>query len=56
MKVVISALFCIRILQKPELVNEIDNKALGKLLPKELLEPLEDQYLSKQQVTCCYLL
>ncbi|XP_037602954.1 tumor necrosis factor alpha-induced protein 2 isoform X1 [Sebastes umbrosus] len=37
------------ILSKPELVNEIDNKALGKLLPKELLEPLEDQYLSKQQ-------
>lgn len=38
-----------QILSKPELVNEIDNKALGKLLPKELLEPLEAQYLSKQQ-------
>lgn len=37
------------ILQKPELTSEIDVEALGKLLPKEFLEPLEDQYLSKQQ-------
>ncbi|XP_059209245.1 tumor necrosis factor alpha-induced protein 2-like [Centropristis striata] len=37
------------ILQKRELVNEINIEALGKLLPKELLKPLEDQYLSKQQ-------
>ncbi|XP_051241123.1 tumor necrosis factor alpha-induced protein 2-like isoform X2 [Dicentrarchus labrax] len=37
------------ILQKPQLVNEINNEALGKLLPDELLEPLEEQYLSKQQ-------
>ncbi|XP_076604047.1 tumor necrosis factor alpha-induced protein 2-like [Chaetodon auriga] len=38
-----------QILQKAELVNEIDGEALGKLLPKESLEPLEEQYLSKQQ-------
>lgn len=38
-----------QILQKPELASEIDAKALGKLLPDELLEPLEEQYLSKQQ-------
>ncbi|XP_031729063.1 tumor necrosis factor alpha-induced protein 2 isoform X1 [Anarrhichthys ocellatus] len=38
-----------QILQKPELVGEIDVEALGKLLPEELLKPLEDQYLSKQQ-------
>ncbi|XP_035530467.1 tumor necrosis factor alpha-induced protein 2-like isoform X2 [Morone saxatilis] len=37
------------ILQKPQLVNEINKEALGKLLPDELLEPLEEQYLSKQQ-------
>lgn len=50
MKVVIFAV-CLRILQKAELAGEIDAEALGKLLPKELLEPLEEQYLSKQQVT-----
>ncbi|KAM6917365.1 tumor necrosis factor alpha-induced protein 2 [Lycodopsis pacificus] len=38
-----------QILQKPELTGEIDVEALGKLLPEELLKPLEDQYLSKQQ-------
>ncbi|XP_070835817.1 tumor necrosis factor alpha-induced protein 2-like [Chaetodon trifascialis] len=38
-----------QILQKAELVGEIDAEALGKLLPKESLEPLEEQYLSKQQ-------
>ncbi|XP_068574118.1 tumor necrosis factor alpha-induced protein 2 isoform X2 [Cebidichthys violaceus] len=38
-----------QILQKPELVGAIDVEALGKLLPEELLKPLEDQYLSKQQ-------
>uniref|UniRef100_A0A3P8S1A7 TNF alpha induced protein 2 n=1 Tax=Amphiprion percula TaxID=161767 RepID=A0A3P8S1A7_AMPPE len=37
------------ILQKPELVNEIDAEALGKLLPEHLLEPLEEQFLSNQQ-------
>nr|XP_015824468.2 tumor necrosis factor alpha-induced protein 2 [Nothobranchius furzeri]XP_054598069.1 tumor necrosis factor alpha-induced protein 2 [Nothobranchius furzeri] len=37
------------IFQKPELSSEIDSAALGKLLPKELLEPLEEQYLSKQK-------
>ncbi|KAM7376384.1 hypothetical protein PAMP_006125 [Pampus punctatissimus] len=37
------------ILQMPMLASEIDNEALGKLLPEELLEPLEEQYLSKQQ-------
>ncbi|XP_051812544.1 tumor necrosis factor alpha-induced protein 2 isoform X2 [Acanthochromis polyacanthus] len=37
------------ILQKPELVNEIDAEALGKLLPEDLLEPLEEQFLSNQQ-------
>lgn len=44
----------IRILQKPELASEIDIEALGKLLPKELLEPLEEQYLSKRQVIQAY--
>ncbi|XP_045919634.1 tumor necrosis factor alpha-induced protein 2 isoform X2 [Micropterus dolomieu] len=38
-----------QILQKPELASEIDSEALGKLLPAELLKPLEEQYLSKQQ-------
>ncbi|XP_033497952.2 tumor necrosis factor alpha-induced protein 2 isoform X1 [Epinephelus lanceolatus] len=38
-----------QILQKPELVSEIDVEALGKLLPEQLLKPLEDQYLNKQQ-------
>ncbi|XP_073340549.1 tumor necrosis factor alpha-induced protein 2-like isoform X2 [Pagrus major] len=37
------------ILQKPELACEIDGAALGKLLSKDLLEPLEEQFLSKQQ-------
>lgn len=50
MKVVISAV-CVRILQKAELASEIDAEALGKLLPRKLLEPLEEQYLSKEQVT-----
>lgn len=45
---VISAVF--RILQKPELTREIDTESLEKLLPKELLDPLEEQYLNKQQV------
>ncbi|XP_041828814.1 tumor necrosis factor alpha-induced protein 2 isoform X2 [Melanotaenia boesemani] len=37
------------ILEKPELASDINSAALGKLLPKELLEPLEEQYLSKQK-------
>uniref|UniRef100_A0A1A7WG42 Tumor necrosis factor, alpha-induced protein 2 n=1 Tax=Iconisemion striatum TaxID=60296 RepID=A0A1A7WG42_9TELE len=37
------------IFQKPELSSEIDYTALGKLLPKELLESLEEQYLTKQK-------
>ncbi|XP_029349750.1 tumor necrosis factor alpha-induced protein 2-like isoform X2 [Echeneis naucrates] len=37
------------ILENPELANEIDVESLGKLLPQHLLEPLEEQYLSKQQ-------
>ncbi|XP_071353729.1 tumor necrosis factor alpha-induced protein 2-like [Trachinotus anak] len=37
------------LLQKPELASEINTEALGKLLPQELLEPLEKQYLGKQQ-------
>ncbi|XP_070698095.1 tumor necrosis factor alpha-induced protein 2-like [Pempheris klunzingeri] len=37
------------ILQKPELAGDIDSEALGKLLPKELLDPMEEQYLTKQQ-------
>lgn len=41
----------IRILRKPELAGEISIEQLGKLLPKESLEPLEEQYLNKQQVT-----
>ncbi|KAM9708900.1 tumor necrosis factor alpha-induced protein 2 isoform 1-T1 [Menidia menidia] len=36
------------ILQKPELASEIDDAALGKLLPNELLEPLEEQYLTRE--------
>lgn len=39
---------CVRILQK--LAGDIDHETLGKLLPENLLEPLEEQYLSKQQV------
>lgn len=50
MKVFISAL-CVSILKNPQLASEIDIEALGKLLPKELLEPLEEQFLSKQEVT-----
>lgn len=46
-----SSVLCARILQKPELAGEIDAAALGKLLPDDLLEPLEEQFLSKQQVT-----
>ncbi|KAM9841954.1 tumor necrosis factor alpha-induced protein 2-like [Aulostomus maculatus] len=43
------------LLQKPQLTDEIDIQALGKLLPEEVLEPLEEQYLSKQQseLTVC---
>ncbi|XP_029317293.1 tumor necrosis factor alpha-induced protein 2 isoform X2 [Cottoperca gobio] len=39
-----------QILQKPQLASVIDVEALGKLLPKELLEPMEKEYLSLQQV------
>ncbi|XP_053192211.1 tumor necrosis factor alpha-induced protein 2-like [Scomber japonicus] len=41
------------ILQK--LGNDIDHEALGKLLPENLLEPLEKQFLHKQQseLTTC---
>ncbi|XP_020505357.1 tumor necrosis factor alpha-induced protein 2 isoform X1 [Labrus bergylta] len=38
-----------QILQKPELSCEINAEVLGKLLPEELLKPLEEQFLSKQQ-------
>ncbi|XP_040917097.1 tumor necrosis factor alpha-induced protein 2 isoform X2 [Toxotes jaculatrix] len=37
------------LLQNPKLTSEINTEALGKLLPKDILESLEDQYLSKQQ-------
>lgn len=37
--------------EKPELVGEINTESFEKLLPKESLEPLEEQYLSKQKVT-----
>ncbi|XP_063355997.1 tumor necrosis factor alpha-induced protein 2-like isoform X2 [Pelmatolapia mariae] len=37
------------ILEKPELANNINTEALGNLLPDELLKPLEEEYLSKQQ-------
>ncbi|XP_039897388.1 tumor necrosis factor alpha-induced protein 2-like [Simochromis diagramma] len=37
------------ILEKPELASNINTEALGNLLPDELLKPLEEQYLSKQQ-------
>ena len=50
---VMSAL-CVRVLRKPELASEIDHEALGKLLPEKLLKPLEEQYLSKQQVDSLY--
>ncbi|RVE66348.1 hypothetical protein OJAV_G00106340 [Oryzias javanicus] len=36
------------IFENPELACEIDAAALGKLLPEELLQPLEEQHLSKQ--------
>lgn len=49
-----AASISIRIFQKPELAKKIDVEALGKLLPKESLQPLEEQFLSKQKVTCCY--
>ncbi|XP_034531833.1 tumor necrosis factor alpha-induced protein 2-like isoform X2 [Notolabrus celidotus] len=38
-----------QILQKPELACEINAEVMGKLLSEELLKPLEEQYLSKQQ-------
>ncbi|XP_019204237.1 tumor necrosis factor alpha-induced protein 2 [Oreochromis niloticus] len=37
------------ILEKPELASNINTEELGNLLPDELLKPLEEQYLSKQQ-------
>ncbi|KAM4724337.1 tumor necrosis factor alpha-induced protein 2 isoform 2-T2 [Anableps anableps] len=37
------------ILKKPEFASEIDSAALGKLLPKDLLDNLEEQYLASQQ-------
>ncbi|CAI5697056.1 unnamed protein product [Oreochromis niloticus] len=37
------------ILEKPELTSNINTEALGNLLPDELLKPLEEKYLSKQQ-------
>ncbi|XP_003962908.2 tumor necrosis factor alpha-induced protein 2 [Takifugu rubripes] len=37
------------ILQKPELAPHISVAEMGKLLPEEVLEPLEEQYLNKQQ-------
>ncbi|XP_028995839.1 tumor necrosis factor alpha-induced protein 2 [Betta splendens] len=37
------------ILQNPKLASEIDTDALGKLVPGELLEHLETQYLSRRQ-------
>ncbi|XP_039459627.1 tumor necrosis factor alpha-induced protein 2-like [Oreochromis aureus] len=37
------------ILEKPELASNINTEALGNLLPDELLKPLEEQYLSKEQ-------
>lgn len=43
-------LCCIRILQKAELAPHISMDELGRLLPEEALAPLEEQYLSKQQV------
>lgn len=50
MEVVVSSL-CHRVLQKPQMAGEMDVAALGKLLPEELLKPLEDQYLNRRQVT-----
>ncbi|XP_047466533.1 tumor necrosis factor alpha-induced protein 2-like isoform X2 [Mugil cephalus] len=37
------------IFQKPELASEINVELLGKLLPQELLVPLEKQYLDNQE-------
>ncbi|XP_029983441.1 tumor necrosis factor alpha-induced protein 2 isoform X2 [Sphaeramia orbicularis] len=37
------------ILQKPQITANINTKALGKLLPEDLLKPLEEQYLNKHQ-------
>ncbi|KAM8913463.1 tumor necrosis factor alpha-induced protein 2-like isoform 2-T2 [Spinachia spinachia] len=37
------------VLQKAQLSGAMDVAALGKLLPEELLKPLEDQFLSRQQ-------
>lgn len=54
MEVFLMSLLCARILQKPELAREIDLAALGKLLPEQLLNPLEEQYLEKQQVAQAY--
>lgn len=45
---------CGRILQKPGLAGHIDVDVLGKLLPEDQLQPLEEQFLNKQQVkTIC---
>lgn len=40
----------VRILQKPELAPHISVAEMGRLLPEEVLGPLEEQYLTKQQV------
>ncbi|KAK2826755.1 hypothetical protein Q5P01_020969 [Channa striata] len=39
-----------QIFKQPELAGHFHTEALGKLLPKELLDPLEEQYLSKRQI------
>lgn len=41
----------VRILQKPELAPHVSVAEMGKLLPEEVLRPLEEQYLTKQQVS-----
>nr|XP_019960318.1 PREDICTED: tumor necrosis factor alpha-induced protein 2 [Paralichthys olivaceus] len=41
--------YYLELLQKPWLVGEISSEPLGKLLPEELLKPLEEQYLSSKQ-------
>ncbi|XP_026163471.1 tumor necrosis factor alpha-induced protein 2 isoform X2 [Mastacembelus armatus] len=38
-----------QILQKPQLASNICTEELGKLLPQTLLDPLEEQYLTRQQ-------
>ncbi|XP_061652009.1 tumor necrosis factor alpha-induced protein 2 isoform X2 [Phyllopteryx taeniolatus] len=38
-----------RLLQEVELAGEIDSRTLEELLPEDLLSPLEEQYLSRQQ-------